>query len=240
MYMATPQPSQTDLAVYEEVQGIARYTLAAITHYIKPGATEASLLADCRRIMDARGATGYWWFGVPAVILAGARLRDSMEGDVYNPSDTPISENDMVTIDVAPEIAGCWGDAARSFFLRDGALVTPQEAGVEQADGMAAEAALHAHLLDIARPEMTFDDLYAEVDSKVRSLGYENLDFLANYGHNIGRNLHARAFVDARCTLRLDSVPMFTLEPHIAKPGRSLAFKYEEIYRFASGRLRLL
>jgi Xaa-Pro aminopeptidase len=238
--MATPQLTQTQLAAYEEVQGIARDTLAAIAHFIRPGATEASLLADCRRIMDARGVTGYWWFDVPAVILAGARLRDSMEGDVYQPSDTPIAANDMVTIDVAPEIDGCWGDAARSFFLRDGVLVTPQQAGAEQADGMAAETALHAHLLDVARPEMTFDDLHAEVDSRVRSMGYENLDFLANYGHNIGHDLHARAFVDARCTLRLDSVPMFTLEPHIAKPGRPLAFKYEEIYRFDSGRLRLL
>lgn len=163
-----------------------------------------------------------------------------MEGDVYQPSDTPLAADDMLTIDLAPEIRGYWGDCARSFFLKQGVLVTPDQAGAEQAEGMAAEAALHAHLLNVALPEMTFQDLHAEMDAKVRSLGFKNLDFLGNYGHNIGEDLHARAFMDAHCTLRLDSVPMFTFEPHIARDGSSLAFKYEEIYRFASGRLRVL
>jgi methionyl aminopeptidase len=232
--------SVADLAKYENAQAIARATLVAITDLIRPGATEASLLAECRRLMDARGATGYWWFGIPAVILAGPRLRDSMEGDVYQPSDMPLAADDMLTIDLAPEIGGYWGDCARSFFLKQGVLVTPDQAGAEQAEGMAAEAALHTHLLDVALPEMTFQDLHAEMDAKVRSLGFKNLDFLGNYGHNIGEDLHARAFMDAHCSLRLDSVPMFTFEPHIARDGSSLAFKYEEIYRFASGRLRVL
>ncbi len=228
------------LARYEKAQAIARDCLRAIAEFIRPGATEATLLEDCRRLMDAGGATGYWWFGVPAVVLAGPRLRDSVEGDVFLPSNTPIAPDDMVTIDVAPEIDGIWGDCARSFFLRDGALVTAEEAGPEQAEGMAAEAALHRHLLAAAQPAMTFRDLHAEMDGKVRALGFENLDFLANYGHDIGEDLHARAFIDANCSLRLDSVPMFTFEPHIARPGRPLAFKYEEVYRFEDGRLRVL
>jgi methionyl aminopeptidase len=115
-----------------------------------------------------------------------------------------------------------------------------EEAGPEQAEGMAAEAALHAHLIAIAGPEMTFRDLHAEIDAMVRMLGFENLDFLANYGHNIGQDLHARAFIDANCAVRLDGVPLFTFEPHIARPGSRLAFKYEEVYRFEDGRLRVL
>ncbi len=232
----------TDAALkrYEQAQALARDSLAAIAGCIRPGATEASLLADCRRLMDERGATGYWWFGVPAVVLAGPRLRDSVEGDVFEPAETPIGPDDMVTIDVAPEIDGIWGDCARSFFLKGGVLVTAEEAGPEQAEGMAAEAALHRHLLEVARPEMTFQELHAEMDAQVRALGFENLDFLANYGHNIGADLHARAFIDATCALRLDSVPMFTFEPHISRPGSRLAFKYEEVYRFEDARLRVL
>jgi Xaa-Pro aminopeptidase len=229
-----------ELRWHEQAQTLARESLAAIADCIRPGATEASLLADCRRLMDARGATGYWWFGVPAVVLAGTRLRVSVEGDVFLPSDTPIAPDDMVTIDVAPEIDGIWGDCARSFFLKDGRLVTAEEAGPEQAAGMAAEAALHRHLLEVARPAMTFRDLHAEMDAKVRALGFENLDFLANYGHDIGTDLHARAFIDAACAARLDTAPMFTFEPHIARPGSRFAFKYEEIYRFEDARLRVL
>jgi methionyl aminopeptidase len=232
--------THSDVVKYEKIQGIARSTLAAIQEYIRPGATETSLLAECRRMMDAQGTTGYWWFGRAGVILGGARLRASMEGDEYEPAHVPLLPDDMVTIDLSPEIDGYWGDCARSFFLKDGSLVGAVQAGPEQAEGVAAEATLHAHLLRFARPEMTFQELHSEMDAQVRSLGFENLDFLGNYGHNIGQDLHARAFIDARCELRLDSVPMFTFEPHIAKPGSPLAYKYEEIYRFVGGRLRVL
>ena len=232
--------THSDVLKYEKIQGIARGTLAAIEEYIRPGATESSLLSECRRMMDAQGTTGYWWFDRAGVILSGARLRASMEGDEYEPADVPLLPDDMVTIDLSPEIDGYWGDCARSFFLKDGGLVTAAQAGPEQGEGVAAEATLHAHLLHFARPEMTFQELHAEMDAWVRLLGFENLDFLGNYGHNIGQDLHARAFIDARCGLRLDSVPMFTFEPHIARRGSPLAFKYEEIYRFVGGRLRVL
>jgi Xaa-Pro aminopeptidase len=236
--MAIPDP--TNLAAYKQSQALARDTLAAVREFIRPGATEASLLADCRRLMDARGATGYWWFDIPAVVLAGPRLHESMEGDVYQPATIPIGPDDMVTIDVAPEIDGYWGDCARSFFLKNGSLVTAEQAGADQAEGMAVEAALHAHLLEIARPQMTFQQLHHAIEARAQALDFENLDFLGNFGHNIGAELHARAYIDANCALRLDSVPMFTLEPHIARPRSPLAFKYEEIYRFENGRLRLL
>ena len=232
--------SEADIARHKQAQAIARDSLAAIGAFIQPGATESSLLADCRRLMDERGATGYWWFDVPAVVLAGARLRNSVEGDVFQPGDTPITDDDMVTIDVAPDLGGYWGDCARSFFLKGGVLVPPEAAGPEQSDGMTAEATLHAHLLAFARPEMTFQDLYAEMDSLVRKLGFQNLDFLANYGHDIGKDVHTRVFLDANCPVRLDSVPMFTFEPHIAKAGSPFAFKYEEVYRFQGSQLILL
>lgn len=229
-----------DLARYEAAQALARESLEALRDHIRPGATEASLTEAARQIMDARGATGYWWYDMPCVVLAGPRLRVSEEGDVFKPAAIPIGPDDMVTVDVAPEIDGIWGDCARSFFLKDGRLVPPEEAGPEQAEGMAAEAALHAHLLEVARPEMRFQELHALMAAKLAELGFENLDFLGNFGHNIGDDLHGRAYMDARCTVRLDSVPMFTFEPHIAKPGRPLAFKYEEVYRFENGRLRVL
>lgn len=229
-----------ELARYEAAQALARESLAELAGHIRPGATEASLTETCRRIMDARGATGYWWFDMPCVVLAGPRLRVSEEGDVFRPAETPIGPDDMVTVDVAPEIDGIWGDCARSFFLKNGQLVPAEQAGTAQFEGMAAEAALHAYLLDVARPEMRFQELHGLIAARLTALGFENLDFLGNFGHNIGDDLHGRAYMDAACTVRLDSVPMFTFEPHIAKPGSPLAFKYEEIYRFENGRLRLL
>lgn len=229
-----------DLDRYRRAQAIARETLSAIGAFIRPGSSAWTLTTVCRRLMDERGATGYWWHDVPALILTGSHLRDSVEGDAYRPASAPIDTDDMVTIDLSPEIDGYWGDAARTFFLVDGEIAAAEQAGLDQAEGMAAERALHAHLLKYALPSMTFRDLHAEMDSRVRLLGFENLDFRGNYGHSIGRDLGRRAFMDAHCDSRLDSVPLFTFEPHIARPGSKLAFKYEEIYRFAEGRLQLL
>jgi len=165
----------------------------------------------------------------------------SVEGDAYIPSDAPLAKDDMLTIDLHPEIGGCWGDCARSFFLRDGELVSAKEAGAEQAEGMAAEAAVHALVIDAARPDITFRELHALIEQELTSRGFENLDFLGNFGHSIGGEVRGRIFLDAECCARLDSVPLFTLEPHIARSNSRLAFKYEEIYRFGKGgRLKLL
>ncbi len=236
----TARLSTEELATYRKAQTIARAALEDIRPAIRPGVSEVQLLQRCRELMDARGATDYWWFGVPAVVLAGPRLRDSMEGDEYQPGEIPLRDNDMVTIDVAPEINGHWGDCARSYFLKEGALVAAAEAGSAQADGITTEQILHAHLLKVARPDMLFCELHAQIEQQMRVLGYRNLDFLGNFGHSIGRDVHARAFIDANCTVPLGGVPLFTLEPHIAKPGHALAFKYEEIYRFEGEQLQLL
>lgn len=236
----TAHLTPTELTTYQAAQAIARSVLEAIRADIRPGATERQLLERCRQLMDAGGATDYWWFGVPALVLAGPRLRDSMEGDVYVAADTPVGMNDMVTIDLAPEINGFWGDCARSYFLKNGALVSAAEAGLEQAEGVAAESRLHAYVRSIAHPDMLFCELHTQVEWLMRTLDFENLDFLGNFGHSIGRDLHARAFIDANCRKRLAEVPLFTFEPHIAKPGSAFAFKYEEIYRFVGDRLELL
>lgn len=232
--------SAEQIDTHRRVQAIARSTLQYIATEIRPGRTERQLANLCRAYMDRRGATGYWWFDVPALVLAGPRLRDSMEGDVYQPGDTPVQPNDMVTVDLGPEIDGFWGDCARTFFLADGVVVSAHEAGAAQTEGMAAEATLHAHLLSVARPAMRFCDLHAQIHRRMAEMGFENLDFLGNFGHSIGRDLHARAYIDANCSMRLGDVPLFTLEPHIARPGSPLAFKYEEIYGFVAGELRLL
>jgi len=233
--------SNADLQLHRRAQDVARKVLTEIQTVIGVAATEATLARACRRLMDAAGATEYWWYTTPAYVLAGGNLRLSVEGDAYVPRDEAIGLDGMITIDLHPEIDGRWGDCARSFFLRGGEVVTPETAGEEEAEGMAAEAALHALVQAKARPDMTFRELHSLVNGELARLGYENLDFLGNFGHSIGADVANRSFIDADCSRRLDSTPLVTFEPHIAKPGRPLAFKYEEVYRFdEAGRLRLL
>jgi Xaa-Pro aminopeptidase len=236
-----PMLSDTDLAAYRRAQALARQVLDDIRAVIKPGLTDADLTQACRGLMDRGGATGYWWYGSPAVVLSGDGLRLSMEGDVYQPREEKIAADDMITIDVAPELDGYWGDCARSYFLSGGELREAESAGPEQAEGMAMEAALHALLLAEARPDMTFSEMHGRIDAALGAAGFENLDFLGNFGHSVGADVRARAFMDTQCGARLDSVPLLTFEPHIAKPASRFAFKYEEVYLFDDrGRLQVL
>jgi Xaa-Pro aminopeptidase len=233
--------SDTELHAHRRAQLVARDTLIAIQSEIKPGATEATLANACRRLMDAAGATGYWWYTTPAYVLSGENLRLSVEGDAYVAGEVAIGADGMITIDLHPEIDGRWGDCARSYFLRDGNVVTAEAAGYEEADGMATEAALHSLFQAKARPDMTFQELHSLVFREVASRGYENLDFLGNFGHSVGADVAHRAFIDGNCNQRLGSSSLLTFEPHIARPGRPLAFKHEEIYRFdETGTLCLL
>jgi methionine aminopeptidase len=99
----------------------------------------------------------------------------------------------MITIDLHPEVDGHWGDCARTYFLRDGKVVTPEAAGYEEPDGMATEAALHALIQAKARPEMTFQELHSLIEQDIARRGYENRFCQYWRQRNDFRNLLARA-----------------------------------------------
>jgi methionyl aminopeptidase len=108
-----------ELATYKAAQDIARAVLAEITRYIVPDATEQTLHQACHRLMLAHGASGYWG-NTPAFVLAGDRLRDSVFDHRYVPARVRLGEDEMITIDVGPRIGDCFGDCARSYFLKGG------------------------------------------------------------------------------------------------------------------------
>ncbi|MCX5493811.1 M24 family metallopeptidase [Kaistia dalseonensis] len=224
---------------YNAAQDIARRVLVDIGQYIVPGASERTLHEACHRLMLEAGASGYWG-NTPAIVLSGDRLRLSVFDSSYAPSATPFAEDETVTIDVGPRIGDCFGDSARTYFLRGGQLVTADEAGAEAAAAMALEQALHAALIESAHPEMTFRDAYLAAESTVRAAGFENLDLLSNYGHSIETSVSAFISIDEANQRPLGSVDYFTFEPHIARPGSPLAVKHEEMYCFVGGRLTVV
>jgi methionyl aminopeptidase len=228
-----------ELENYKAAQDIARAVLADITSYIVPDATEQSLHQACHRLMLAHGASGYWG-NTPAFVLAGDRLRDSVFDHRYVPAAIRLGENEMITIDVGPRIGDCFGDCARSFFLKDGLLVPANEAGPDQAAGMALERRLHAEFVARVKPDMTFAAIYRQMDALVREAGYENLDLLSNYGHSLAKQVSDFVLLDDKNHLPLASVPFFTFEPHIAKPGNRYAVKLEEVYYFEDNAVRML
>jgi Xaa-Pro aminopeptidase len=235
--MATGVPAE--LETYKAAQDIARAVLADITRYIVPDATEHTLHQACHQLMLDHGASGYWG-NTPAFVLAGDRLRDSVFDHRYIPARVRLGEDAMITIDVGPRIGDCFGDCARSYFLKGGTLVSADEAGAEQAAGVALEQRLHEEFLARIKPEMSFAEIYAHMDALVRGAGYENLDLLSNYGHSLAKRVSDFVLMDDKNLLPLSSVPFFTFEPHIARPDSRFAVKWEEVYYFDHGAARKL
>jgi methionyl aminopeptidase len=235
--MAAGVPAE--LATYKAAQDIARAVLAEITHDIVPDATEQALHQACHRLMLAHGASGYWG-NTPAFVLAGDRLRDSVFDHRYVPATIRLGEDEMITIDVGPRIGDCFGDCARSYFLKGGKLVTAEQAGPEQAAGVALERRLHAEFAARAKPDMSFRQMYLQMDALVREAGYENLDLLSNYGHSLAKQVCDFVLMDEKNDSPLASVPFFTFEPHIARRGSRFAVKLEEVYYFDNGAVRML
>ncbi len=224
---------------HQRVQRLARYVLGEIAASITPGSTERQLAEHCERMLRDGGADSFWYHGVGALVLVGERTLLSVSGLQYQPTDTVVRENDLVTIDLSPEIDGCWGDCARSFVVRaEGSHESA--ANVELDEGLAAEHHLHSMLIDIASRDMSFEQLWQAMNDEIQAMGYENLDFLGNLGHTIEKRPDQRRYIERGCDVLIGDAGLLTFEPHIRAKTGWWGFKHEEIYHFEGHSLSLL
>ena len=64
---------------------------------------------------------GYWNIG--AFVFFGDETTVSVSGKEYSTSDRVIGANDIITIDISPQIGDTWGDYARTIIVEDGCVV---------------------------------------------------------------------------------------------------------------------
>lgn len=223
------------------VQQLAKRTIAYAREVVRPGMALSVLRRLCEAHMLALGADGFWYHGIGAFVFAGDETAVSVSGAHYRTSNRRIAADDIITIDLSPEKDGLWGDYARTIVLEGGAVVEKDAvSNPEWRAGLLAEDRLHAALLECARPEITFEALHARMNARIAAEGFVNLDFHGNLGHSIVRHPDERVYIEKGNTARLDSVRLFTFEPHISRPGSKYGFKKENIYCFEDGRLRAL
>ena len=223
------------------VQQLAKQTIAYAKRIVRPGMALTELRRLCEARMLALGADGFWYHGIGAFVFAGDETAVSVSGRQYRTSDRRIGADDIITIDLSPEKDGLWGDYARTIVLEGGAVVEKDTvSNPEWRAGLLAEARLHAALLECARPETTFEALHARMNARIAAEGFVNLDFHGNLGHSIVRRPEDRVYIERGNTARLDSVRLFTFEPHISRPGSKYGFKKEDIYYFEDGGLKAL
>jgi len=220
---------------YVKAQNIARETMHALHGFITVGMNEKQIYEEAIALMTQKGSNGWWYHGLGALVLLGSRSIESVSGTQYQPSeDNRVAENDIITIDLAPTLDGYWGDYARTIFVEGGEVAREDQPGNQEFQlGLAAEQAIHAKLMAIASPVMTFETLFWELNAEIKTLGFENLDFHGNLGHSIEFDEADRIYIEEgnQVTFAECGKP-FTLEPHIRKMGGVFGYKREDIYYF--------
>ena len=217
-----------------DMQSLCRRTMAELICRIRPGVSLSEIRRFAEEYMLSHGADSFWYHGVGALVFSASDTALSVSGKDYVTADRVLAENDILTIDLSPQHSGHWGDFARTLILQDGQIITdPAEIRNEEWQaGLQAEKMLHDTLWAVVTPETTFADLHRILTARAADAGFENADFRGNWGHSIAGHPDKRIFIEPGSDRRISSVPAFTLEPHIRRPGSSFGFKWENIYRF--------
>lgn len=225
-----------------EVQQIAKQTMDFIKSKIKVGMSLKELKRLAENKMINLGATSFWYWDVGAFVFSGKETTLSVSGKHYQTTDRIIENNDIITIDLSPQVGNVWGDFARTIIIENGVVINYINtiSNSEWRNGLLMEDKLHSELISFAKPETTFEQLYVYINKFIIANGFVNLDFMGNLGHSIVTNKDARIYIEKGNSATLGSVKYFTFEPHIAVKGSEYGFKKENIYYFVNSKLKEL
>ena len=223
---------------YKRVQEIAKGTFEYLTANIKSGMTEKQIVEMAENEMIKKGATSFWYYDIGAFVFTGERTTLSVSGKNYIPTNTEICLNDVITVDLSPQVGEIWGDYARTLIVQNGKVVAPNKvSNSDLKEGLEFEVKLHKLFLKSATPNMTFEELYVLMNRYIGENNFINLDFLGNLGHSIERKKEDRMYIERGNNFKLSDVKMFTFEPHIQRKGSLYGFKMENIYLFSGDEL---
>lgn len=230
------------LSEYSRVQKIAKDTIEFIKTEIKPGMLLSQVRSLCEDKMLELGADSFWYWDVGAFVFSGDETTVSVSGKEYSTSDRTIGSDDIVTIDLSPQIGDTWGDHARTVIIENGCVVksVSEIENSEWREGLMMEKKLHDKMTEIVNPDMTFEDLYYQMNEYIKDEGYINLDFMGNLGHSIVRRKDDRIYIEKGNRSKLGDVDYFTFEPHISVAGSKFGYKREDIYYFENGVIKKL
>ena len=228
-----------NIDLYSSMQNLNRVAVKHVADTIKTGMSLPYIKKLCEDYLLENGADSFWYWDVGAFIFSGDETALSVSGKEYQVADRIIQKNDIITIDLSPQRNSIWGDYARTLVFENGILCdkTDKIRNNEWRSGLQMEEYLHKTLIDVATPDMTFEELYYLMNDVIVKKGFLNLDFLGNLGHSIVKNKNDRIYTEKGNHQRLSDVKMFTFEPHISLPDSKYGYKREDIYYFDYGKL---
>ena len=230
---------------YQNSQGLAKDTMKYLGNIIETGMSEKDIVIEAEKYMIDKGSEEFWYHGKGALVLIGKNTLLSISGRDYVPSDLKVEDIDLVTIDVGPVLANCWGDYARSLMVYGGHVFFEENFEENEeteifSKGFTMEKRLHNMLVKLAEPQMTFEEIYIVMNREILKQGFTNLDFNGNLGHSIERDKEDRIYLETGNKIELSGREFFTFEPHIKDENSKLGFKWEDIYYFSGNRLERL
>lgn len=227
---------------YFQVQQIAKQTMEYLRRQIQVGMALPELRRLAEDKMIALGADSFWYWNIGAFVFSGEDTVLSVSGKHYRTAENVIDENDIVTVDLSPQVGNVWGDFARTIIVENGVVVADENKieNEEWKNGLLTQKKLHGELVNFAAPETTFEELYFYMNNLILKYGYKNLDFMGNLGHSVATRKEDRIYIEKGNNAPLGSVGYFTFEPHISLDGGKFGFKRENIYYFENGRLKEL
>jgi len=233
--------NKIELEKYKRVQSIAKETIEFLKSFIREGVTAREIKDQAEKFMKEKGVSSFWYHNVGALVFTGEQTTASISGRDYKAGDSPVKAEDLVTVDLSPEINGYWGDFARSFAIQNGRVAEAEQIkSTEIAQGLQAEIELHRRFKSLLNENTSFEEAYREMNSLIEELGFENLDFKNNLGHSIVKDKDDRVYIEAENKTKFREVGLFTFEPHIKKKNGKYGFKREDIYYFNQDKLEVL
>ena len=219
---------------YAKTQSIAKQTIEYIKKNIRPNQNLREIRELCEEKLLGLGADAFWYWDVGAFVFAGDETTVSVSGKQYVTSDKIIENNDIITIDLSPQVGNIWGDYARTIIVENGEVVDDIELiqNQEWKSGLQMEEKLHTELFRFVTKETTFEELYYHMNEFIVENGFVNLDFMGNLGHSIAKVKSDRIYIEKGNKAKLGEVNYFTFEPHIAFPDSKYGYKKENIYYF--------
>lgn len=230
-----------DLEKYKKVQTISRETIEFLKSFIKEGVSEKEIFDATEKFMKQKGINSYWYYDAGAMVFAGKRTTISMSGKNYQPTDLKVQSEDLVTVDLAPEIDGFWSDFARSFVVVNGIVGDANMSKIpEVTEGIKAEIIIHEKFKSTIKADMSLQEAYIKMNLFIDELGFENLDFKKNLGHSIEKNINDRKYIEERNNIKFGDLNLFTFEPHLKKKNGNYGVRLENIYYFDNGKVEEL
>ncbi|MDV3129795.1 type I methionyl aminopeptidase [Mycobacterium sp. 21AC1] len=176
--------SEAQIEAMAAAGAVVAEALRAVVTHAAPGRTTTDLDRVAADVLAAHGATSPFlnyhpnWSPSPFPAVLCVSVNDAVVHGI--PTDQPLAEGDLVSVDFGAILNGWCGDSARSFIV---GTPRPADAALIQATDAALAAGIAA-----ARPGNTLGDVGHAIAATAHEAGY---GLLADHGgHGIGRTMH--------------------------------------------------